>query len=276
MSVLVLGTAQWGLAYGATNLGGRPSDESVQEQVKVAKDAGISRLDTASRYGDSQRRIRPWAHEFLITTKVAGGSETGIRSEFEYSINEMGLDRVDSLLIHDWEELGLETKQSSARVLNDLKSEGLASRVGVSVYSEAGLQDGERLFELLDLAQVPSNVLDRRLVDSETVMRLKETGTNFQIRSIFLQGLLINPAPTLHREHPDLLKYYDYAQGSEIQVALAHAKSISWGSELLVGVSSAKELIELCAIWKATHPKTAPPQVSSEDCNLIDPRNWSQ
>ena len=56
---LVLGTAQWGNAYGVTNSVGRLSDEQIGQIVSVARAAGISDIDTARGYGDAEERLRP-------------------------------------------------------------------------------------------------------------------------------------------------------------------------------------------------------------------------
>ena len=54
MSQLVLGTAQWGNAYGVTNAVGRLADSELATIVAAAHEAGITQVDTARGYGDAQ------------------------------------------------------------------------------------------------------------------------------------------------------------------------------------------------------------------------------
>ena len=45
----------------------------------------------------------------------------------------------------------------------------------------------------IDLVQLPLNILDRRLIDSDILARLKNRGVEIHVRSVFLQGLLLMP-----------------------------------------------------------------------------------
>ena len=54
---LVLGTAQLGLAYGAANRTGQPSEDEANLIVRAAVNAGIRWIDTAAAYGSSEQRI---------------------------------------------------------------------------------------------------------------------------------------------------------------------------------------------------------------------------
>ena len=53
-SRLVLGTVQFGLDYGIANVSGKPSFERVKAILTTAFDNGVTTLDTAAAYGDSE------------------------------------------------------------------------------------------------------------------------------------------------------------------------------------------------------------------------------
>ena len=56
-SCITLGTAQLGFEYGITNRSGCPSDEEVCRILSLAKERGITHLDTARAYGNAETRI---------------------------------------------------------------------------------------------------------------------------------------------------------------------------------------------------------------------------
>ena len=54
---LALGTAQFGLADGLNNAAGQPSTTAVAEVLAAAQAAGLTLLDTAAAYGNSEARL---------------------------------------------------------------------------------------------------------------------------------------------------------------------------------------------------------------------------
>lgn len=76
------------------------------------------------------------------------------------------------------------------KALQQLKTQGITRKIGVSVY---GPEELDRLMDEMpfDLVQAPLNILDRRLVESGWARRLKDQGTEVHVRSAFLQGLLL-------------------------------------------------------------------------------------
>ena len=54
MALLALGTAQFGLTYGIANDNGQPSLEEVSTILRLAEREGITALDTAVAYGESE------------------------------------------------------------------------------------------------------------------------------------------------------------------------------------------------------------------------------
>jgi hypothetical protein len=70
---LVLGTAQWGAAYGIANRTGRPPLEEIAAMLEMARRAGIETLDTARAYGTSEAAIGALTEgesPFSVVTKL--------------------------------------------------------------------------------------------------------------------------------------------------------------------------------------------------------------
>jgi aryl-alcohol dehydrogenase-like predicted oxidoreductase len=73
---LALGTAQFGLAYGLNNQAGQPTPAAVAEVLAAAHTAGLTLLDTAAAYGNSEARLGELVGDttdFELITKIPAG-----------------------------------------------------------------------------------------------------------------------------------------------------------------------------------------------------------
>ena len=84
LNKIALGTVQFGLNYGVTNLDGQVHLNEVEKILKFAKESGISLLDTASEYGNSEEvlgKIGVDDYEIITkTTSLEYGVESAINS----------------------------------------------------------------------------------------------------------------------------------------------------------------------------------------------------
>jgi len=114
-----------------------PPRDRVTAAVGIAIDAGYRLIDTAMIYqnekfvGAAIAATSVPRNELFITTKVYKDAMRmgGVRDSFEESLENLGLDHVDLLLIH--RPLS-EFNVATWHVLEDLHNEGLANTIGVS------------------------------------------------------------------------------------------------------------------------------------------------
>ncbi|MDO9484485.1 MAG: aldo/keto reductase [Actinomycetota bacterium] len=285
---LSLGTAQWGAGYGLTNAVGFLDDQVIGEITEAALGLGIRSVDThrtsnpAQGYGAAQTRLKPWAREFSVTTKVIAGpsADLPIRAQLEASLLELGLDSVASVLIHDWAAIDELEATAAVHELHALKEAGLISRIGISAYDEDDVVRAQQHFASLDVVQVPISVLDQRLVVGSRIADLHFAGAQIQVRSVFLQGLLLAP------DHDSPLARHPHVQGfhrwcaraglTPLQAALGFIQQIPWADEVVVGVTSAAELLEIDQAWQVDAGAQQWGELSSDDTDLIDPRRWNR
>jgi 2,5-diketo-D-gluconate reductase A len=122
------------------------TDEEVVPAIVAAIEAGYRSIDTAEAYGNESgvgvgiRACGVPREELFITTKLDGkfqGSDRAIRA-LDESLNRLGLDYVDLLLIHwplPWRDLYVDTWRTFARLLHS----GKARAIGVSNFKPAHL-----------------------------------------------------------------------------------------------------------------------------------------
>lgn len=279
MAAIVLGTAQWGLAYGVTNAGGRLTDEALSELVAAANELGIDQLDTAAAYGDAEERIAGAAAGFAVTTKVSGDGDVPVEEQLRASLARLGRDRVQRCLLHDWPSLDGGQRAAAVVGLSRAQQDGLVDAIGISVYTEDDLRRAEPFADELSVAQVPVNILDQRLDGSGVLDVLRASGWTVQARSVLLQGVLAAPGGTAFRDHPDVRAVEVRATESGVSLmalALAFVSSRSWIDEVVLGVTSAGELRQIAAALSDSSHLQLPDWtcLSSDDLDLIDPRRW--
>jgi len=289
-SKIGLGTAQWGMQYGVSNKQGQTHPEEVNRILKVAQSAGISLLDTASLYGNAEQALgKSNLSSFRVITKTPKfgkdlvskvGVECIVRT-FNTSLQKLGLKSVYGLLIHDADDIFAPNGSQLIDALEQLKSQGFVSKIGISVYSSSQIKKAFDYFKP-DIIQVPINVLDQRLIQDGTISRLSGLGIEVHARSAFLQGLLlmsINDDMPKYFEPwmPLLSKWHRFCSDKLIlplQAALGFVCGLKDVSYALVGVQNQYQLKEILddsiALYSADFE-----QFASDDLKLLDPSVWS-
>jgi D-threo-aldose 1-dehydrogenase len=154
-------------AAGIGNLYAEVSDADVEAALQAAWDAGVRYFDTAPHYGLglSERRIGKFLagiprDSYVVSTKVGrllepsdgtgldldngfavpanqrrvwDFSADGIRRSVESSLERLGLDRVDVLLLHDPDEHWAQAAGEGFPALAELRSQGAVGAVGVGM-----------------------------------------------------------------------------------------------------------------------------------------------
>ena len=284
---LALGTVQFGLAYGVSNAGGQVAADEVAAILSAARAVGIDTLDTAIAYGDSeavlgQLGIRDWRVVSKLPALPTPAEDVAcwVHAQFAASLQRLGVGYVEGLLLHRPDQLKGPGGDALWAALRGLREQGLVRRIGVSIYSHEELPEltaGRRF----DLVQAPLNILDRSLVDSGWVQRLKEHGTELHVRSAFLQGLLLmgpdRPA-RFARWQPIWQQWDDWLEQhglSPLQASLRYCLSLPQVDRVVVGVESAAQLREIVDAAKGELPP--PPDWSMPvDAMLVNPAKWNQ
>lgn len=257
---LILGTVQLGLDYGINNKSGKPSLDNSFKILDYAYNNGISLLDTASAYGESEsiigKYISDTGNEFQIATKLSSLDDSDDISEFidnqlSSSLLALSKNYIDFYLIHNFNDL-IENKEL-LNILKDFKDSKKICNIGVSLYDPSEL---EYLLlnhsEDIDFVQIPFNILDSRWVKDDLFNKTKAQDIKIFVRSIFLQGLIfLDNKEEMDKIDSSLCTYLEYinelASEKDIlisRLAMDYIKSFNEIDGILVGCETVDQLEE--------------------------------
>lgn len=292
LSRIGLGTAQFGSRYGISNRQGQPDEREVAAILERAVAAGIDLFDTATAYGDAERiigRHLPRGRTPRIVSKVPPVAAAAVQAgdgrawleAVAASLDRLRVGKLHAVLVHrasDFAKLGW---QHLADALAQARQRGLTEHIGASVYDADQLAlIGSRFAP--EIVQLPLNALDRRLIDSGMLARLKSAGTEIHARSIFLQGLLLMPPHDMPEFFAPVrgpigsLQQGWRAQGlSALAGCLAFALRRPEIDAAIVGVNRLAELDEIiAAVAAAEHTAVDPGVPTNIDATYLDSSRW--
>lgn len=284
---IALGTANFGMDYGVANASGQLTSDKAASILSKCREVGINTIDTATAYGSAEQVLGGLGcSDFNVITKIPRVEISGadeISRQLQLSIARLNLNRpLDAVLYH----AGNETSNVDLRTVHELlsiqKERGLVSKIGFSLYGMghliASLGDC-----VPDIIQAPFNVFDQRLNEDRIGRTLANLGCEVHIRSIFLQGLLVDPAsapPSLARYQSRFDRFRTYCTEigrSPVQVALMFALAQTWASSTIVGVDSADQLQSLVScVDELPYEQLQRDliQFRENDLSLIEPSRW--
>ena len=288
---LALGTAQFGMAYGIANRHGQLHLDQVREILTLAYTVGIRTLDTAINYGDSEARLgQIGVDDWQVITKLPPLSQQEFKelTLVEWAKNcclascrRLRISQLYGLLLHRPEDLLEPRGEELYKALKAVQAAGWVQKVGISIYSP---QELDQLFPRfpIDIVQAPFNGLDRRLVTSGWLARLKEAGVEVHARSIFLQGLLLFAPQERPRKFSRWSQLWQALENwlaqeriSPLQACLGAVFHQPEFDRVLVGVESVQQLNQILLSLQDTLPQW-PKELSCNDLELIDPRRWEK
>ena len=220
------------LGFGGSPIGNlydAVDDDAAAGAVRAAWDAGIRYFDTAPHYGLglSERRLgtvlrEQRREEFVVSTKVGRWleptegedgqdpegfvvpathrrvwdfSRDGVLRSIEASLDRLGLDRIDLVLIHDPDDHVRQALEEAAPMLSQLRSEGVIRGYGAGMNQASALARFVRETDL-DVAMVAGRytLLDQTAAD-DLFPLARERGVGVVNAGVFNSGLLARPRP---------------------------------------------------------------------------------
>jgi aryl-alcohol dehydrogenase-like predicted oxidoreductase len=295
LSVLTLGTVQFGLPYGIANRTGQPPYGEVLAILEAAYAGGVRSLDTAAVYGTSEEVLGRALAELgirdsmVVTTKVTQIANEGVSAKeadafveesVVKSLKNLRLDVLPICLFH------LEGNfLRYADSLLKLKERGLVRRAGSSVNFPGPtleiLGSGKA-----EAVQMPTSILDHRFLRQGVPALAARQGAALFVRSIYLQGLLLMKEEDILPELSAVIPVIRSLQGiareagmGMTELAVRYMLSLPGVTSLVVGVDTAAQMRENAAVFgKGPLPADLRARVEQAVPDLPDailfPGNW--
>ena len=286
--MLALGTANFGLPYGVSNESGQISADSVADILQFAMQVGISCLDTAIAYGDSQKvlgsiGLRDWRVISKISSLEPDCKDISgyVGRQIEKMFEDLQVKSIDTVLVHNAQDLIGQNGDQIFLELQKIMQNSLINKIGVSIYNPGDIATISSRYPV-DVVQAPLNILDNRIESSGWLWQLSELEVEVHARSIFLQGLLVSrqlQKTALFKQWCETFKrwndFSDASGRSDLANCVGHVKSFDQVSQIVVGVDSATQLCEIVDAFSSPAQKVDGLEFEV-DQKLIDPSMWGQ
>jgi uncharacterized protein len=287
---ICIGTVQFGKEYGISNLYGKTSENEVFKILDFCANKGIQWLDTAEDYGDSQKVLGKYLKSnpgvFKLQSKVSNKSNSSsIKRNFHKTLEELNVEYLNSYLFHSYEKFKSESYLLADQI-KEIKESGLCLSIGVSLYEDDHALD-EKVLRFSDEIQLPFNLLDNYTNRGEVIKKLLDKRKKIQIRSIFLQGLLLMNFNKLPKELNDLnqslFKIKNIAKRHNMSItelSLYYSFYNMFADKILLGVETLQQLkFNLSLIQKSLNQSEdiffEINEVKVENKLLLNPSNWN-
>jgi aryl-alcohol dehydrogenase-like predicted oxidoreductase len=282
---LVVGTANFGSNYGINKNGVSESDV-----YKIVNDT-LGREDIFIETGENYLGAEELIGNILDSTRFNNfivkvsprhfSSQVSFLTAVEGSLKRLRQGSAFAIMLHGLGDSPQESTETVKSALKAVLAEGLSNRVGLSCYKVSEVLYARKLFPEMTVFQLPENIADRRKQNSKELRELAHSGVTFQVRSIFLQGLLVKKPVNLPKELKEIeliqseIEFFAKRNGLDSsELCLRYAQSLDWASQLVLGFDSYEQFKKNLSCIESTGPKISIDIPQASDF-LIDPRNWS-
>lgn len=257
---LCLGTVQFGMDYGVFNTPKKDVEYCIN-CLDYATQNGVDAIDTATAYGIAEEVVGEFLKrktinrdKLWISTKFLPNILDDcdvkdyrriIRENLEKSLQTLHTDYIDTYYLHSSRYA---FREDILEALSDIGKEGLAKKVGVSVYDPL---EALACFEspYVEYIQVPYSIFDHRMKEAGVFDTHKQGTCRVDVRTAFIKGLIrlpIDEVPDyLVKAKPILAKLDEYVEKtgySRIELALGYIKRQENIEHLVFGIRDLEQL----------------------------------
>ncbi len=276
---LVIGSANFIHKYGADQK--KISLKEIKKILNLAKKNSIYKIDTAEIYLKNKNIFKKINKKFKFITKVKPDhkwiSLKYCRNKLLNHFEKFNKNKVETLLFHDDKILLKKDGPIIFKNIETLKKK-FFKKIGISIYETKNLKYLIKNYNL-DVVQFPYNILDKRIIYSGWLRRLKENGIEVHIRSIFLQGLLVNKSVCKKKYFKKWQKlFFKWFESlkinniSPIDYCLNDLMSYDF-DQIIVGINNHDNLNEIIN-FKKIKKNNKLKKIKISDRRIIDPRKW--
>lgn len=192
---IIVGTAQFYKKYGIIKKKSKKND--VLRIINYLKKNKIFTLDTALNYNilKLSKKYNLKLQKFNIITKVpkitSSQYKTKILKALETDLKKSNIKKYHCIHLHDTINLKKIDMIKSVEFLKEIKKKKITNKIGFSLYNTSDYLQLRKYLKP-DIVQIPLNFFDQEFFKNKIQNLLKTDKTKVHVRSIFLQGILLN------------------------------------------------------------------------------------
>ena len=276
---IILGSANFTQKYGVDPI--KIKNYDIKNILNLAKKNNIYKIDTAEAYLKDKKIFKNINKKFKFLSKIVPNDKwTSLefcQMKLEEHFKNLNNNKVQTLLVHGAEILLTKNGKKIFRNLEDLKKRKYFQKIGLSIYDTECLNYVISNFNI-DVVQCPYNILDKRILTTGWFDKLKNLGVETHIRSIFLQGLLVNKS--VHKKkyfkkwQKKISTWFSWLENNDISPIDYCLSDIMYSDfdEIIIGINNSDSLKQIINFRKIKLSKML--NLKINDLELIDPRNW--
>ncbi len=282
---IIIGTANFTSQYGYK----KKKFSNLQELKKIINLTKKSKkkvhFDTAEAYNLPEKILKKYFSNsnvkiiFKITIKKGENlNYEKFKDKVIKSILPFGIKKLYCLMIHN---IGILKSKNQIKLvsanLEKLKKEKYIFKKGIAIYEPQSLKNLYNSFDP-DIIQLPLNIFDQRFINSIWFKKFKMEKKEVHLRSIFLQGLLLEkkiPKKFLNfkLEFKAWLNWLNKNNLTNFEGCLNFILSQKIKAKIVVGIDNYDHFKQLLNFKINKNLKYK--YLSSNKLKLIDPRKWS-
>ena len=276
---LVVGSANFTQRYGADLK--KIKNNEIKKILNLARENGIYKIDTAEAYINKKDVFKNIDKKFKFSTKITPDprwvSLEFCQKQLEEHFKIFNTNKVETILFHDVKVLLTKNGLKIFKNLEILKKKKYFKKIGFSIYGTDCLSYIISNYNF-DVVQCPYNILDRRILTTGWFDKLKNQGTEIHVRSIFLQGLLVDKLvykkQYFKKWEKKISEWFIWLENnniSPIDYCLSDLLYCDF-DKIIIGINNFDNLKEIINFKKIDINKIF--NLKINDIKLIDPRNW--
>lgn len=277
---LIIGSANFDYNYGV--IPSKINPKEINKILNLAKKNSIFKIDTADSYFRKKNIFKNINKKFKIITKIKPDHKWQ-SIDFCYKkmndhLNKFNSSSVQTVLFHDTDILFSAVGKKIFKNIEILKKKKLFKKIGISIYDVKCLKYLISNFDI-DVVQCPYNILDKRIIISGWLNKLKLKRIEIHVRSVFLQGILLNNAvfekKYFMKWKKEFYKWFNSLEKNNISpldYCLNDLLDHDF-DQVIIGINNYNNLKEIIN-FKVIKNKNKISNFRVNDLKLIDPRNW--
>ena len=280
-SKIILGTANFGNIYGLNQ--SHIKSFETKSILDFAKNKGINFLDTANVYGNSEKTLgMSKLDSFEIISKFSKiysqkNIKKFIHDQLKMTLKKTKKKSLYGYLIHNPNDLFIK-KKNILKTLIGLKKLKKIKKIGISVYEVEELKKILTFFRP-DIVQLPISILNQSFLKNNFLKKLKKLDIEIHVRSIFLQGLLLEKKPSnmseiLRTKLKKIDKICKIMRITRLKYLVSFIKGIHEIDKVVVGIDSIAQLKKIVKSMENPIIINNYKRLAVSDKRIIDPRLW--